>query len=132
MRNNTPDRAKYNRQQAKWRAAFVVEVGCCQLPDCPGLWPHELGVHEIPAGKGRKPAMAERLACMVACAYCNQERLTDPDIWPVPRQAALQCVLCAHIATPAEVLEIITRCMGNAPTAITWADVAPFLTVKPI
>jgi hypothetical protein len=115
--------AQLRRENAKWRAELVIEIGRCQLPDCPGLWPHTLHVHEIACGSGGRPlAFAERLACMVACDYCNQNRLTDYTLWGPERQAALQCLLCAELASPQEILGVINRCRGKAANAISWPD----------
>lgn len=123
--------AQLRRENAKWRLDLVIEIGRCQLPDCPGLWPREPHVHEIACGIGGRPlAFSERLACLVACDYCNQHRLTDYTLWPVPRQAALQCLLCAEFATPQEILDVINRCRGKVPNAIAWADVAKYLMVS--
>jgi len=111
---------KLERDNRAWRRDLIEEAGHCQLPDCPGEWPHLLTVHEIACGHGgRSLAYSRRLAVLVACWHCNSERLTDYTIWPIERQAALQCVLCEDIATVQQVLECINFCRGRAPTAIS-------------
>jgi hypothetical protein len=122
--------AQLRRENAKWRAELVKEIGRCQLPDCPGCWPSELHCHEIACGTGGRPlAFAERLACIVACDYCNQNRLTDYSVWSPERQAALQLLLCADIAEPQEILDVINRCRGRGPRAITFADCAKYFSI---
>lgn len=129
-RSRTPKRAKFDRANADWRNDLLHEIGQCQLPDCPGAFPRHPTLHEISCGTaGRKLSLSERLACLVACAYCNQHRLTDYKIWPVARQAALQCLLVADFASPQEVLDVINFCRGRAKTAIEWKDVAKYLEV---
>jgi hypothetical protein len=134
MKNKSTEQARLERENRQWRRELIESVSpsTCQLPDCPGAWPRTPTVHEIARGSSRKNAYSERLACLVACAHCNAYRLTDYAIWPLERQAALQCLLCADIAEPAEVLAVLNRCRGRAPGAISWADVSSYLAVPHI
>lgn len=118
------------RENAKWRRELVAEIGRCQMPDCTGRWPTTLHVHEISCGTGGRPlGFAERLACIVACDYCNQNTLTNYAVWSPERQAALQILLCAAFAKPQEILDVINFCRGRAADAISWSDCAKHMGI---
>jgi hypothetical protein len=118
-------------KQRRERRELVLSIGHCQNPECPGEFPQQLSVHEITRGVHREAALSERLACMVLCGHCNGELFTDYAIWPLERQAALQCLLCADIAEPGEILAKLNSLRGRAPGAISWQDVAPYLALLP-
>lgn len=128
MRNRTPKRAAFDRANSDWRKDLILEIGHCQLPDCPGAWPQHKCVHEIASGTaGRKLSFDKRLAVMVVCSHCNTERLTNHALWPPVKQAALQIILCAEFASPQEVIDVINSCRGRAKKAIEWKDAAKYL-----
>ena len=131
MKCKSKKRTKLERDNRDWRTELIETIGCCQLPDCIGEWPKNLCVHEIACGTaGRNLSFARRCACLVVCSYCNSHRLTDYSLWPVGRQAALQCLLLADQAAPEDILLEINVCRGRSANSINWGDVAKFLEIR--
>jgi 5-methylcytosine-specific restriction endonuclease McrA len=82
-------------------------------------------VHEIASGPARKEALKHRAAWLALCESCHR-RMHDHSDFPIERQCALKLLVDPEYFN----LEVICRLRGRAPTAITLADVAPFLELK--
>ena len=131
IRRVSKKRAKLMAENREWRAAFVDEVGQCQVceyvPANHG-WAkcNNLHVHEIAKGPCRAEALKHRACCLVVCDECNSGPLCDYSIWPIERQLAVKL-----LTDPGHFdLLLFNEIRGRAPTAITIADLVPFLELR--
>ncbi len=129
MKRTSTKQAKLNRSVKDWRREFICRTDKCQVCNrqyrdgvSPG--PLEwLSVHEIAKGPVRGVAMKHRACCLVVCSKCNCDDLCDYSKWPIERQ------LAAKLLTDAEYfdLDLFNKVRGRAATAITLADIVPYL-----
>ncbi len=140
LRKVSAKRAKLNREVKGWRAAFINEVERCQvcgkkfkwdtaspeMMDLGCLFTRKLSVHEIAKGSLRGFAMKHRACCLVVCSKCNCDDLCDYSKWPIERQLAVKLITDPEYFD----LELFNKVRGRAPTAITLADVVPYLDLR--
>ncbi len=135
MRRVSKERSKLMREVAAWRGCFIIDMRQCQICGKKLVWRESdpitsvrsLSVHEIAKGPCRSEAMKHRECCLVACDICNCGPLCDYKIWPIERQLAVKLLTDPEYFD----LELFNKVRGRAPTAITLADVVPYLQLKP-
>lgn len=124
MRPYTKKRARLNRQAEPARAAFRGEFHLC-MNCCRRLAEECRDIHEIARGPNREEALKHRCAWLLLCRGCHDE-MDDYSVWPLARQLALKL-----LADPGHFsLEEFNLIRGRAPTAITLADIVPFLNLR--
>jgi hypothetical protein len=93
----------------------------CQL--CSLIWATE--VHEICSGPARQKALNHRETWLALCRGCHQ-RMHTPSDFSIERQLALKLLVDPEYFN----LELVCQLRGRAPTAITLADVSPYLSLN--
>lgn len=118
MRRVSKKRARLMREVAAKRRAFREE-----FPECVVCGSPTTEVHEMACGSHREKALAERCTWLPTCTYCNQHKLDGYQEFPIVRQLALKWVLDRESFD----LLLFNEIRGRAPTAITMADVIPWI-----
>ncbi len=137
MKRISTETAKLNRSVKDWRTEFIVWAGGCQTcqymnRDLSGTteWDVCFGsvrsVHEIAKGQHRHNAIKHRACCLVVCSKCNCDDLCDYSKWPIERQLAVKLLTDPEYFD----LDLFNKVRGRAATAITLADIVPYLKLK--